>query len=134
MKIGIIAIIVNVTLNLIVLAMFLKGHWETAPHAGLAAATSIGAFVNAILLYRGLRKTNIFQPEAGWIAYLAKIFTACALMAVVLLFMSGDLNSWTTASPFDRINRLSMVIGAGAGTYFLVLFVLGVRPRHFLKL
>ena len=132
-KIGIIAIIVNVSLNLIVLAMFLTGNWETAPHAGLAAATSVGAFVNAILLYKGLRKTNVFQPEAGWFAYLAKIFIACGLMAALLLLMAGDLDSWTAASAFERINRLALIIGAGAGTYFLVLFVLGVRPRHFLK-
>ncbi len=132
-KIGIIAIVVNVTLNLIVLALFLTGKWQTAPHAGLAAATSVGAFVNATLLYRGLRKTNIFQPEAGWMAYLFKILTACGLMAAVLFFLAGDLNSWTSVGAYERISRLSMLIGAGIGTYFLVLFVLGVRPHHFLK-
>ncbi len=132
-KIGIIAIVVNVTLNLIVLALFLTGHWVTAPHAGLAAATSVGAFVNAILLYKGLRKINVFQPEPGWFAYLAKIFIACGLMAALLLFMAGDLNSWTSAGAFERINRLSIIIGAGAGSYFLVLFACGIRPRHFLK-
>jgi len=132
-KIGIIAIVVNVSLNLMVLALFLTGKWQTAPHAGLAAATSVGAFVNALLLYKGLRKTNVYQPEAGWFAYLAKIFLACGLMAALLLFMAGDLNSWTSASAFERISRLAILIGAGISTYFLVLFALGIRPRHFLK-
>ena len=37
-----------------------------APHAGLALATSLGAFVNAGLLYRYLRRDRVYTPGSDW--------------------------------------------------------------------
>ena len=131
-KVGIIAIVVNIVLNLIVLGLFLTEKWTLAPHAGLAAATSIGAFVNASLLYRGLRKRKVYLPEKGWFAYLGKIVVACVLMGIVIVYLAGDLESWTTGRALERISRLALVIGAGGLCYFASLIIMGIRPRHFL--
>ena len=35
-------------------------------HAGLALATSLGAFFNAALLLEKLIKDKIYQPATGW--------------------------------------------------------------------
>lgn len=132
-KFGIVAMVVNIVLNLIVLTLFLTDKWTFAPHAGLAAATSLGAFVNATLLYRGLRKNSIYQPEKGWLLYFLRILLACVLMAIVILYLAGDIEQWTTVGLWQRISRLSMVIGAGVFCYFASLFIMGIRPRHFLR-
>jgi len=132
-KVGIIAIVVNIALNLLVLTLFLTGNWTIAPHAGLAAATSLGAFVNAALLYKGLRKRKVYQPEQGWWVYLLKIVLACILMGVVIVYLAGNLDAWTSVGAMNRIGRLAMVISAGILCYFVSLFVMGIRPKHFLQ-
>ncbi|MBT8142288.1 MAG: polysaccharide biosynthesis C-terminal domain-containing protein, partial [Gammaproteobacteria bacterium] len=132
-KIGIVAIVVNISLNVIVLSLFLTGKWTTAPHAGLAAATSLGAFVNAVLLYRGLRKRGIYTPQKGWWLYLAKVVLACVLMGLLITFLAGSLDSWASAGALSRISRLATVIGAGVLCYFASLFIMGIRPGHFLQ-
>ena len=52
-KIGMIAILVNIILNLIFI--------RPLAHAGLALSTSLAGYVNAILLLINLRKTDIYQ-------------------------------------------------------------------------
>lgn len=132
-KFGIVAMGVNIVLNLIVLALFLTKKWTFAPHAGLALATSIGAFVNAGLLFSVLRKKGIYQLQSGWLKFLAKIILACMLMAVVVLMLRGDISLWTDAGLWQRLSRLAILIGAGVATYFATLFIFGMRPRDFLK-
>ena len=57
-RIGIIALLANMLLNIaIVLPWYQSG--ASGPHAGLAAATSLSAFLNAGLLYRGLRHDGV---------------------------------------------------------------------------
>ncbi len=57
-KIGIIAMITNMGLN-IVLMIYLA-------HVGLALATALSAMLNAGLLYFTLRKKAVYQPITGW--------------------------------------------------------------------
>ena len=132
-KIGVLAILVNIVLNLIVLTLYLSGVWTVAPHAGLAAATSLGAFVNAILLYKGLIKSGVYQPETGWFAYGAKIVVACIIMGVVIVWFAGDLENWAGLKAMQRVLNLSSVIALGAVFYFVSLLIMGIRPRHFLR-
>ncbi len=100
-------------------------------HAGLALAISLGACLNAALLYRRLRQQGIYRPEAGWGRFLAKIAVALSAMAAVLWFGAGSDTAWLAASPMQRAARLAAVIAAGATTYFATLWVLGFRLAHF---
>jgi putative peptidoglycan lipid II flippase len=102
-----------------------------APHAAIALATAVGAWINAGLLYRRLRRDGIYQPGAGWRRLSLQLLVANGLMAALLVVMAGDLELWTTASAGARIERLTLIIGAAMGVYFGALRVLGVRVRDF---
>ena len=124
-KIGIITLVVTQLLNLVFVGPL--------AHAGLALAIALGACLNAALLYRGLRRRNIFRPQPGWGRFLAQVAAATLLMALVLGFAAGAGAWWMEAGAGLRAARLSGVVAAGAAAYFAVLWLAGVRPRHFIK-
>jgi len=103
-------------------------------HAGLALAIGLGACLNAILLYRGLRRRGIYSPATGWAEFLFKIAIAIYVMGMVLWWMAGTSASWLEAPAVERAMRLTLVIVAGAGAYFVSLWLLGFRFRDFWRL
>jgi putative peptidoglycan lipid II flippase len=102
-------------------------------HAGLALAISLGACLNAALLYRRLRQQGIYRPAAGWGRFLAKIAAALTVMAAVLWFGAGPEAAWLATSAMQRATRLAALIAAGAAAYFAVLWLLGVRLADFYR-
>lgn len=102
-------------------------------HAGLALAISLGACLNAGLLYYQLRRHEIFRPQPGWFAFLAKVAVALLAMGAVLWWAAGGDASWLTATTWWRIGRLSLLVVAGAAVYFASLWALGFRLRDFAK-
>ncbi|MEO1767985.1 murein biosynthesis integral membrane protein MurJ [Thiobacter aerophilum] len=102
-------------------------------HAGLALAIGLGACINAGLLYHRLRRAQIYQPQPGWGAFLARVLVALAAMGGVLAWGMGPANEWLAASAWKRVAHLGALVLAGAGSYFGVLFALGLRPRDFVR-
>ena len=102
-------------------------------HAGLALAISLGACLNAGLLYYQLRRHKIFRPQPGWFAFLGKVAVALLAMGAVLWWAAGGDASWLTATTWWRIGRLSLLVVAGAAVYFASLWALGFRLRDFAK-
>ena len=128
-KAGVVAMGANMLLNLlIVLPMVLMDF--VAPHMGLALATSLAAFLNAGLLYAGLYRNGIYRPRSGWRRLFFQGLLANALMAVVLLWLAGPLDTWLAADAQYRILQLGLCIAAGFGVYALSLLLLGLRRRH----
>jgi len=121
-RVGIIALVANLILNL-ALVVPLK-------HAGLALATSLAAFINAGLLYRGLRRDGIHRPRPGWTGFIGKIAFATLMMAAFLIFLRGQASLWTEANIMVRVARLSLMVVGGAAVYGLCLLSVGIRPRH----
>lgn len=100
-------------------------------HAGLALSISVAALVNAALLFQGLRKLGAFVPEPGWITFILKLFVALTVMAFVLWLGVEQSGDWLGMSTHKRVIWLSCLVMTGAGSYFLVLFMLGFRLRDF---
>ncbi|HEX5125104.1 MAG TPA: murein biosynthesis integral membrane protein MurJ [Rhodocyclaceae bacterium] len=100
-------------------------------HAGLALSIGLAACLNALLLYRGLRKRGAYTPQAGWLIFVAKLIVAVAVMSLALWFTMGTEESWLHAGTLARILRLSRVIVLGVAVYFAVLFLLGFRIEDF---
>jgi len=121
-RIGIIAVGVNVTLNL---ALVLP-----LAHAGLALATSLAAFVNAGLLFRGLHKDGVYRPLPGWSALAWRVAIASLTLAGLLWWGAGDLGRWFAWSGYERAGQLLLWVVAGAIVYFAVLAAAGLRPTH----
>ena len=105
----------------------------TLRHAGLALAIALAAWVNAGLLYWKLRQHGIFTPLAGWPLFLLKVALALVVMAAVLLWLAADSSFWLQSGVWPRIERLTLVVVAGAASYFAVLWLSGFRLADFSK-
>lgn len=126
---GMAALATNMVLNVaFVVPMVHFGF--VAPHAGLALATISAAFVNSGLLYRGLRRQNVFQPQAGWLKFWLQLSLGAVCMAALLLWAKPPLMWWLDADIPARVMQLVGLISAAAIVYFGVLIVAGLRPRH----
>jgi putative peptidoglycan lipid II flippase len=102
--------------------------------AGLALSIGMGACINAVFLYAGLRKRRIYTPHAGWLGFFLKVVLAVTLMGAAAWFSQAQLD-WAAlrAHPVLRIGALLLIIGLSAVVYFAVLFALGFRPRDFTR-
>jgi putative peptidoglycan lipid II flippase len=102
-------------------------------HAGLALAIALGSCLNAAILYRGLRGRQIYSPQAGWRAFLAKVAVATVLMAAALWIAMGPAAWWTAAALPLRGAGLAGLVALGALVYFGCLWAFGFRLRDFAR-
>lgn len=102
-----------------------------APHAGLALATSLSAWINAGLLFRRLRKDGIYQAQPGWGAFALRLLLANVLMAAALLLLTPALSEWLAASLETRGLWTLGLVTTAVLVYFCVLGLSGLRPSHF---
>ena len=100
-------------------------------HAGLALSIGLAACLNAAMLYRGLRKHNIFAPQPGWFKFTLKLALAMLVMGGTLWVLMGTEASWFESSMLERLTRLSWLVPLGAGSYFATLWILGFRLGDF---
>jgi len=124
MKVGVIAMVVNVVLS-IVLVKYMA-------HAGLALAISIAAWVNTLLLLLVLLQRKIYQPQSGWFWFLFRIAIAVVVMCACLIVLNKPDEIWFEKTLTERVVALSILVGAGAGSYLLSLVLLGIRPQQLL--
>ncbi len=100
-------------------------------HAGLALSIGLAACLNAGLLYRGLRRRDIFRPRPGWGIFSLKLLAALAALGFAMWLTKGDDAQWIGSPGGWRVAHLGGIVVAGALSYFGVLFALGFRPRDF---
>jgi len=124
-KIALITLVATQLMNMVFI-------WQLQ-HAGLALAISLGACLNAGLLYIKLRRHEIFRPQSGWMAFLGKVSVALLTMGAALWWATGDDAVWLTGAVWWRIGRLSMLVALGVATYLGTLWLLGFRLRQFAK-
>lgn len=125
-KVGLIAMVANMVMNVLFVVPMVQLGWS-APHAGLALATSISSFINAALLYRGLKRAGVYSPSTGWMKLFLQTGFAVIVMGVLIYLAAGELSFWITATASQRIFQLSWIIPLGALSYFAVLRLSGVR-------
>ena len=100
-------------------------------HAGLTFATSLGACLNAGLLYWVMRQTGVYRALPGWGRFLARVTVALIVLGAVLWWAAGADAFWISAGLWTKVSRLAMVIGAGAVAYFASLWLVGFRLADF---
>ncbi len=98
---------------------------------GLTLATSVGACINASLLFWLLRKHGFYVPQPGWLIFVAKLIIALVALAAVLLWLGGASTFWLHASLWQKAGRLAGVVAAGMTVYFAALYLLGFRFADF---
>ncbi len=126
-KIGVFTLVMTQLMN--VLFVFVLNF----QHAGLALAIGLGACVNASLLYFYLRRANYFQPQAGWLLFLAKLLVALLFMGIVLHYAMGNPQAWLAYSLSKRLIYISGLVALGGVSYFAMLLLLGFRPRDYIR-
>jgi putative peptidoglycan lipid II flippase len=128
-RIGIIALVANMGLNLLyVVPMLLLD--IPGPHAGLALATTTSAYLNAIMLYRGLRKQAVYAPGTAWKPLLIQTGIANLALAVFLYAATPAMASWHHAAMSERLLWLFGLIAVACIVYTGVLLLTGFRPRQ----
>lgn len=122
-KIGIIAMVANMVLNLM-LAPILG-------YVGLALATTLSGTLNAILLYRGLHKSSVFTLSKATLLFALKLVVSAALMAAVVYHFSPAFEQWLTFTFARKVSLLVGLILLGVTVYFVLALLLGVRLSDF---
>lgn len=120
-RFGIYAMIANMVMNVTLVFPL--------AHAGLALATSLGAFFNASLLLSKLLKEKIYKPGKNWRIFILRIILANEIMAV-FLYRFVDASLWFDWPASERVINLALWIGLGALVYAISLLGTGFRPGH----
>jgi len=128
-RIAIIALLTNMTLNLVFVVPMVQLDIP-APHAGLAFATSLAAWVNAGLLWRTLKNRQIYRPQPGWPRLFLQLGLAAAALAALLLWAVPAIVAWLQWSAPLRVANLALWVVAGAGIYLLILRASGVDLKR----
>ena len=100
-------------------------------HAGLALAIGLGACLNAALLYRYLRKQQIYSPQPGWPVFVLKVGASVVAMAAALGMVMAPAAVWLAAEWQWKLGSLASLVVLGVAVYGICLLSLGFRPRHF---
>ena len=130
-RIGIQALSVNMGLNLlVVLPLALAYPDRPGLHALLALNNGIGAWYNATMLYRGLRKQDVLHHAAGWRRMLWQVLAGNVVMTAFLLAMAGSTERWIEMGAWSRAQWMALLVVGGGGLYFGTLYVLGMRLKE----
>ena len=124
-----------VTIAVIVLALTQAMNAIFVPlfgHAGLALSVSLGATINAVWLFVGLKRGGWYQPAPGWGRFALKVVFATLAMSALLAVAAVNID-WLGLAGRDafRIAWLAACLVGAAVVYFGVLLVAGLRPRDF---
>jgi putative peptidoglycan lipid II flippase len=130
-RIGIQSLSVNMGLNLgVVLPLAFIYPDRPGLHALLALNNGIGAWFNASMLYRGLRKQQVLNHAPGWQRTLWQVLAGNVAMGLFLWFVAGDTGRWIQMDAWHRVGWMTLLVVGGGGIYFGVLYVLGLRVQH----
>ncbi|RKZ78789.1 MAG: murein biosynthesis integral membrane protein MurJ, partial [Gammaproteobacteria bacterium] len=124
-KIGIIAMVTNMVLNIILMINY--------AHVGLALATSLSAMLNAGLLYAGLRKIKVYQPDAGWGKFMLKLLLPNSTLLLLLFWFTPESTVWFEGTVWQRCGMLSGLIAGAMAVYFTILTAVGINIKTLLK-
>ena len=125
-KVAIRAMLSNMVMNVlfVVPLVLLK---VPGAHAGLALATALASYINAGLLYRHLRRDEVYHPHAGWIRLLLQILFAVTVMVALLLWGAPAADNWSAMSAAQRATSLGIWVAAGVVAYLSTLRLTGLR-------
>ena len=134
-RIGIIAMVTNMLLNPLFIFPLM---WQfDLGHVGLALATSASAWINAGLLYRGLKREQLLITMPGpWRLFWLRSGVAVASMTLALWAVTPQLSWWVAQNAPTRGLVMAGVVATGGLTYLLAMAALGFRtadlrgPRH----
>jgi putative peptidoglycan lipid II flippase len=122
---AIVALVSNMILNLILV-------WHLK-HVGLALATSLSAFLNAGLLWYGLKKAGVLTFGGGWGKFSVQIVVAnFTMLGFLLVFVPGQ-SDWLDMGLSTRMMTMLAICAGGGFIYAACLGLVGVRLKQILR-
>lgn len=111
---------------------FLFRHLGWMPHLGIAVATSLGGWMNALLLWSGLQRTRQFETDARLRHALPRIVASSLLMAAGLWVAAHLLAPWLHEGEgvLVRFSALALLVGFGGILYFACAQLTGAVRLH----
>lgn len=104
-------------------------------HAGLALSIGLGAIINALWLFIGLRRLGSYVPAPGWPLFTARVVLASMALAALLAW-AGQSIDWIGLGPHHKWRRIGLVaacLSSAALLYFGTLLATGLRLRQFAR-
>ncbi len=103
-------------------------------HVGIAATTSISAWLNFALLAGVLWRRGDFRPSPVTLRRVAMIVLASVAMGALVLLLDGWMAPWLASpSTLVRLVAVFAVIGIAAFAYFAIVIATGAIDREELK-
>ena len=126
MRIAIVSLVLTQLLNLALV------RWLGV--AALALSIGLAATANAGLLLYGLRQRGSYSPQAGWLAFAAKVLVASALMGGAMAWGAQRLD-WLALGHSEalRAGAMALALAASALLYFGCLRLLGLDLRALVR-
>lgn len=121
-KVGAIAMLVNTFFCLVLI--------KPLAHAGLALASSLAGWMNALTLLALLIKRAIYRPAPKWFRYGLQLLFANGFLAISLLLLR-EAHDWEALSVLPRIVYLTLDVLLSIFIYFACLYLLGIRLKQF---
>ena len=121
-KIGVVAVGVNIVANIIAAWMF--------GFVGLAIATAISAWCHAVLLVIIMINKGMISFKIPEILNWMRAIIAAVLMMLVLYFVDKPQSWWLESADIARMMQLLLLVFVGVSIYAISLIILGVRFRH----
>ena len=141
---GVASLIANMVFNFVFIALLFElwapPQLKTLPwlegiarvpglHTALGIASALSSWLNFVLLWHWLKRAGVYQHQPGWGVHALRVILACAAMSLVLIAGLWWWPNWTTSGIWVRIWHLAVLVAAGMGVYFAVLFAVGLRVR-----
>jgi putative peptidoglycan lipid II flippase len=104
-------------------------------HAGLALSIGLGATINALWLFIGLRRLGTYVPAPGWGAFALRVLLASTGLGA-LLGWAGWAIDWTGLGAHHKWERIGLVAACLSGAallYFGTLLATGMKLRQFAR-
>ena len=101
-------------------------------HIGIALATSLAAYVNFCLLSISLLRTTTYEPSKDFLVAFLSAVTGSVVMVFVLGWIVPDFSDWLSMSEIMRVFWVAISLFAGSALYLVSIWILGMRPKHFL--
>lgn len=125
MRYAAVSLIVNTAGSVALFFAFRELGWR--PHVGIAWATTIGGWLNALLLWRALARHGYFIADRRLMLALPMIVVSSAVMGGALLWMASVLSPWLAAGlPFwTRMVACAVLVAGGAIVYLAAAYGTG---------
>ena len=123
-----VAVAVNIVCSLILFNLLRPSGYG---HVGIAIATAISAWVNVVLLWRGM-DGFVQIPVDEW-KRLIRMFLASVLMGGVAWLAALALGPWLSGTQWQKIVALILIVGTGMTVYGILALAMRVTSLAALK-